>query len=278
MGDMPINSNVALNNGVQMPRIGLGTWRLSGDEGEAAVVTAIESGYRSIDTAAQYANEEMVGRAIRRSGIARGEIFVTTKLGNAEHAYDDALKAFDASSEKLGLEQVDLYLIHWPAPQQNRYLEAWRALERLYAEGRVRAIGVSNFTVGTLNRLLGEAVIVPAINQIELHPALSQAELRAFHSEYRIETEAWKPLGQGRQLLNEPLIAGLARRYSRTPAQVVLRWHLQLGNIAIPKSARASRMSENLGVFDFEIEDTEMTALQTLDSGRRLGEDPEMVN
>jgi len=265
---------VTLNNGVRMPQLGLGVWRIPNEDVERVVAIALEAGYRSIDTAKLYANEEGVGRAIRASGIPRDDIFVTSKLWNDEHGYDAALRAFDATMERLGLDYLDLYLIHWPAPRQNRYVETWRALERIYSEGRVRAIGVSNFTVETLTRVLNETDIVPVLNQIELHPELAQRELREFHAKHGIATEAWGPLGRGKGLLDRPELAQIGAKYGKTPAQVTLRWHLQLGNIVIPKSVRAERIAENFQVFDFTLDDEDMARINALDSGRRLGNDP----
>ena len=265
---------ITLNNGVRMPQLGFGVWQVADDEAEKAVATALECGYRSIDTAKLYRNEEGVGRALRASGIPREELFVTTKLWNDQHGYDEALRAFDASMGRLGLETLDLYLIHWPAPGQDRYVETWKALEKLYADGRVRAIGVSNFTVDTLERLLAETGVVPALNQIELHPQLAQRELRAFHAERGIATEAWSPLGQGKGLLDLPVLAEIGAKYGKTAAQVVLRWHVQLGNVVIPKSVTPSRIRENIEVFDFELSPGDMAAVDGLDEGRRLGPDP----
>jgi 2,5-diketo-D-gluconate reductase A len=270
--------NITLNNGVEMPQLGFGVWQVEDDEAEKAVTTALEVGYRSIDTAKLYYNEEGVGRALRSSSLTRDELFVTTKLWNADHAYDDALKAFDESMARLGLEQLDLYLIHWPVPSQDKYVEAWKAMEKLYADGRIRAIGVSNFTVEALRRLFDETDVVPAVNQIELHPWLPQAELRAFHAEHGIHTEAWSPLGQGQGLLNDPVLGRLAAKHGKSPAQVVLRWHLQLGNVVIPKSVTPSRIAENFDVFGFELDDEDIAAIATLESGRRLGPDPAKMN
>ncbi|ETK37320.1 oxidoreductase [Microbispora sp. ATCC PTA-5024] len=265
---------ITLNDGVVMPRLGLGVWQVSDREAERAVLTAIEHGYRGVDTAKLYHNERGVGRAVRASGLPRDELFVTTKLWNDEHDSDKALRAFDASMDRLGLDVLDLYLIHWPAPRQGKYVQAWRALEKLYFEGRVRAIGVSNFTVEALRRLLDETDVVPAVNQIELHPWLPQRELRAFHAEHGIATEAWSPLGQGRGLLDLPVLAEIGARHGKTAAQVVLRWHLQLGNVVIPKSVTPSRIAENIDVFDFELSPEEMAAVDALDAGRRLGPNP----
>jgi 2,5-diketo-D-gluconate reductase A len=271
MGAMDV---ITLNNGVAMPQLGFGVWRIPDDETEQAVATALESGYRSIDTAKLYRNEQAVGRAIAASGVPRDELFITTKLWNDEHDHDKALRAFDASMDRLGLDVLDLYLIHWPAPAQNKYVEAWKALEKLYADGRVRAIGVSNFTVETLQRLFDETGVVPAVNQIELHPQLAQRELRAFHAEHGIATEAWGPLGRGKGLLDLPVPAEIGARHGKTPAQVVLRWHLQLGNVVIPKSVTPSRIAENIDVFDFTLTPGEIAEIDALDSGRRLGLDP----
>ncbi|GIH71829.1 aldo/keto reductase [Sphaerimonospora thailandensis] len=265
---------ITLNNGVTMPQLGFGSWRVPDDEAERAVRVALDAGYRSIDTAKLYRNEEGVGRAVRESGIPRDELFVTTKLWNRDHGHDNALRAFDASVERLGLDVVDLYLIHWPCPAQGRYVETWKALERLYADGRVRAIGVSNFTAETLDRLLAEAEVVPAVNQIELHPQLGQAEMRAVGAKHGIVTEAWSPLGQGQGLLDLPLLAEIGGRYGKSPAQAVLRWHIQLGHLVIPKSVTPARIRENIEVFDFALDQEEMDAITALDSGRRLGPDP----
>ncbi|WP_182902453.1 aldo/keto reductase [Microbispora sp. H10830] len=265
---------VTLNNNVRMPQLGFGLWQVADDEAEKAVATALEYGYRSIDTARLYRNEEGVGRALRASGVPREELFVTTKLWNDQHGYDKALRAFDASMRRLGLETLDLYLIHWPAPKQDRYVETWKALEKLYADGRVRAIGVSNFTVSTLERLLAETDVIPALNQIELHPQFAQRELRGLHAERGIATEAWSPLGQGKGLLDLPVLAEIGAKYGKTAAQVVLRWHVQLGNVVIPKSVTPSRIKENIEVFDFALSPEDMVAINGLDEGRRLGPDP----
>ncbi|GLZ11362.1 oxidoreductase [Actinomadura sp. NBRC 104425] len=266
--------NVTFNNGVTMPQLGYGVWQVPDAEAERVVKIALETGYRSVDTAAIYENEEGTGRALRASGVPREELFVTTKLWNSEQGYDSTLRAFDASLERLGLEYVDLYLIHWPVPSRGLYLDTWRAFEKLYADGRVRAIGVSNFTVDTLTRLLDETDVVPVLNQIELHPYLQQEELRAFHAEHGILTEAWSPLGQGQGLLDDPELGRLAAEHGKTPAQLVLRWHLELGNVVIPKSATPSRIAENFDVFGFELTDKDKAAIAALDKGTRFGPDP----
>ncbi|RFU42895.1 aldo/keto reductase [Actinomadura logoneensis] len=266
--------NVRLNNGVEMPQLGFGVWQVSDDEAEKAVSAALETGYRSIDTASAYENEAGTGRALRASGIARDELFVTTKLFNSDQGYDSTLRAFDASMERLGLDVLDLYLIHWPVPSHGKYVDTWRAFEKLYKDGRVRAIGVSNFTVGTFERLFAETDVKPVLNQVELHPYFQQAGLRAFHQEHDLRTEAWSPLGQGRGLLEDPALAPIGEAHGKTPAQVVLRWHLQLGNIVIPKSVTPERIAQNFDVFDFELTESEMAVIADMDADRRLGPDP----
>ncbi|MGW0120465.1 aldo/keto reductase [Streptomyces sp. NPDC003327] len=268
---------VKLNNGVEIPQLGFGVFQVPDDETAAAVTAALDAGYRSIDTAAIYGNETGVGRALAASGLPREELFVTTKLWNADQGYDATLRAFDASLGKLGLDHVDLYLVHWPAPARDLYRDSWRALERLADEGRIRAAGVSNFQPGHLARLREGSALTPAVNQVELHPGLQQAELRALHAEHGIATEAWSPLAQG-AVLGDPVIAGLAARYGKSPAQVVLRWHLQLGNVVIPKSVTPARIRENIDVFDFALTDAEMTALAALDRGLRTGPHPDELN
>lgn len=270
--------SVILNNGVEMPQLGFGVWQVPDDEAAKAVATALEAGYRSIDTAAIYENERGTGEAVAASGIPREELFVTTKLWNSEQGYDSTLRAFDASLERLGLDHVDLYLIHWPVPAKDAYVDTYRALEKIHAEGRARAIGVSNFLPEHLERLTAETGVVPAVNQIELHPQLAQAESRALHARLGIATEAWSPLGQGRGLLDVPALVAVARKHGRTPAQAVLRWHLQLGNVVIPKSVTPSRIQENIDVFDFELDAEDMAAIAALDEGGRLGPNPAEFN
>ncbi|GGV77287.1 oxidoreductase [Streptomyces thermoviolaceus subsp. thermoviolaceus] len=265
---------ITLNNGVEMPQLGFGVWQVPDDEAERTVVTALEAGYRSIDTAAIYGNEAGTGRAIAASGLPREDIFVTTKLWNSEQGYDSTLRAFDASLAKLGLDYVDLYLIHWPLPAKDRYIDTYKAFEKLYADGRIKAIGVSNFLPEHLQRLISETSVVPAVNQIELHPHLQQEAARKAHAERGIATEAWSPLGQGKGLLEVPAIVAIAQKHGRTPAQVVLRWHLQLGNIVIPKSVTPSRIKENIEVFDFSLDDEDLAAIAALNEDRRLGPDP----
>jgi diketogulonate reductase-like aldo/keto reductase len=265
--------SITLNNGVTMPQLGFGVWQV--DDAREAVGRALDVGYRSIDTAAAYRNEAGTGEAIAASGLPRDEVFVTTKLWNGDQGYDSTLRAFDDSLAKLGLDHVDLYLIHWPLPSRDRYLDTWRAFEKIHADGRARAIGVSNFQAAHLRRLIDEATVVPAVNQIELHPQLQQGELRALHAELGIATEAWSPLGQGKGLLADPVLGSVAAKHGRTAAQVVLRWHLQVGNVVIPKSVTPSRIAENFDVFDFALDTEDLAAIAGLDEGRRLGPDPD---
>ncbi|MFD9632010.1 aldo/keto reductase [Streptomyces violascens] len=270
--------SITLNNGVEMPQLGFGVWQVPDDEATKAIATAIESGYRSIDTAAIYDNERGTGKAVAASGVAREDLFVTTKLWNSEQGYDSTLRAFDASLDKLGLDYVDLYLIHWPVPAKDAYVDTYAAFEKIYADGRAKAIGVSNFQPVHLERLLGETSVAPAVNQIELHPQLAQAESRALHAKHSIATEAWSPLGQGRGLLEVPTVVAIAQKHGRTAAQVVLRWHLQIGNVVIPKSVTPSRIKENIDVFDFELDADDLAALAALDEGKRLGPNPAEFN
>ncbi|MFG3258555.1 aldo/keto reductase [Streptomyces sp. NPDC048172] len=269
---------ITLNNGVTMPQLGFGVWQVPDAEATPAVASALEAGYRSIDTAAVYENEKGTGRALADSGIPRDELFVTTKLWNGDQGYDTALRALDASLDRLGLDHVDLYLIHWPMPEVDKYADTWRAFEKLYADGRARAIGVSNFQPTHLKRLIDLGGTVPAVNQIELHPHLQQSIPRAFQSDHRIATEAWSPLGQGGELLREPVLAEIAARHGKSPAQVVLRWHLQLGNVVIPKSVTPARIRENIDVFDFELGPDDMKAVAALNTDTRLGADPDTMN
>jgi 2,5-diketo-D-gluconate reductase A len=265
---------IILNNGIEMPQLGYGVWQVPDDEAERTVALALEAGYRSIDTAAIYGNEEGTGRAIAASGLPREDLFVTTKLWNADHGYDAALRAFDASLARLGLDYIDLYLIHWPLPARDAYVDTYKALEKLLSDGRVRAIGVSNFLNEHLERLIAETSVIPAVDQIELHPHLQQHAAREFHAEQGIATEAWSPLGQGKGLLEVPAIVAIAQKHGRTPAQVVLRWHVQLGNVVIPKSVTPSRIKENIEVFDFSLDDEDLAAISALNEDRRLGPDP----
>ncbi len=265
---------IILNNGVEMPQLGFGVWQVPDDEAQTAVTTALEAGYRSIDTAAIYGNEEGTGKAIAASGVPREELFVTTKLWNADQGHDSTLRAFDTSLEKLGLDYVDLYLIHWPLPSKDSYVDTYKAFEKIQADGRAKSIGVSNFLPEHLDRLIAETSVIPAVNQIELHPHLQQRAAREYHAEQGIATEAWSPLGQGKGLLEVPAIVAIARKHGRTPAQIVLRWHIQLGNVVIPKSVTPSRIKENIDVFGFELDPEDMAAISALNEDRRLGPDP----
>ncbi|MEU5400015.1 aldo/keto reductase [Streptomyces sp. NPDC005963] len=266
--------SITLNNGVAMPQLGFGVWQVPDDEAERTVATALEAGYRSIDTAAVYKNETGTGRAVAASGLPREELFITTKLWNSDQGYDSTLRAFDASLDRLGLDYVDLYLIHWPLPARNTAEDTYRAFEKILSDGRVKAIGVSNFLPEHLERLLDKTSVVPAVNQIELHPHLQQDAAREFHAKHGIATEAWSPLGQGKGLLEVPTVVAVAHKHDRTPAQVVLRWHLQLGHVVIPKSVTPSRIRENLDVFGFELDADDLAALRALNEDRRLGPDP----
>jgi diketogulonate reductase-like aldo/keto reductase len=266
--------SLLMNNGLQIPQVGFGVFLVPPDETKQAVAEALKAGYRLIDTAQGYRNEEGVGAAIAESDVSRDDLFVTTKLTNSEHGYDTTLAAFDDSIKKLRLDVLDLFLIHWPLPMFDQYVETWQAFERLLADGRVRSIGVSNFEVAHLERLLAETDVTPAVNQIELHPEFPQEELRAFHDEHEILTESWGPLGQGKGLLENSRIVELAQRKDRTPAQVVLRWHVQLGCVVIPKSVNPDRMRENIDLFDFELDDADMAEIAGVRTGQRLGDDP----
>ncbi|MGW1019222.1 aldo/keto reductase [Streptomyces niveus] len=270
--------SLTLNNGIDMPQLGFGVWQVPDDEAARAVGTALEAGYRSIDTAAIYGNEEGTGKAIGASGIAREELFVTTKLWNSKQepwTRDRVLRAFDKSLSRLALDHVDLYLIHWPRAVRTDYLTIWRAFEEIAESGRARAVGVSNFQPAHLRRLLDETSLVPAVNQVELHPQFQQSEVRAVNAEHGIVTEAWSPQGSGKGLLEVPTVLAIARKHERTAAQIVLRWHLQLGNVVIPKSVTPSRIVENFDVFGFELDPEDLAALAALDSGTRLGDDPD---
>ncbi|MFI5668312.1 aldo/keto reductase [Streptomyces sp. NPDC051704] len=277
MNDVPA---IRLNNGTLMPQLGYGVFQVPDSEAARAVGDALEAGYRSIDTAAAYRNESGTGEAIASSGVPREELFVTTKLWNDRSRTwqrDDVLRALDDSLGKLGLDHLDLYLIHWPRPMRDDFLTIWKTFEEIAESGRARAVGVSNFRPTDLERLGAESPLVPAVNQIELHPLFPQAELRAVHSTLGIATEAWSPLGQGKELLTLPAVVEAADRHGRTPAQVVLRWHLQLGNVVIPKSVTPSRIRENLDVFGFELDAADLAALDALGRGSsagRIGPDP----
>jgi 2,5-diketo-D-gluconate reductase A len=265
---------VTLRPEVEIPQLGFGVFQVPPKETEEVVARALQVGYRHLDTAAAYKNEGAVGQAIHASGIDREEIFVTTKCFNDDHGKDKAKRAFKASLERLELEHIDLYLIHWPVPSHDLYVETWQAFIELQAEGLVRAIGVSNFQPAHLERIVAETGVVPAINQVELHPYFQQTGLRHEHEQLGIVTEAWSPLGQGLEL-EDPAIMEIAQAHGKTPAQAIIRWHLQLGNVVIPKSVTPERIQENFDVFDFELSADEMERIRELDAGKRIGPDPD---
>jgi 2,5-diketo-D-gluconate reductase A len=269
---------ITLNNGVEIPQLGFGVYQVKPEETAQAVQTALEVGYRHIDTAEMYGNEKGVGEGIRNAGIPREEVFVTSKLNNGFHAHDDALKAFDGTLEALGSDYVDLFLIHWPLPGIDvDYVETWKAMEEIYASGRAKAIGVSNFNAHHLRKLHGETEVIPAVNQIEVHPYLAQDELRAFNAQHQIATEAWSPIAQGK-VLDDPAILRVAERYGKTASQVTLRWHVQRGDIVFPKSVTRSRVEENFGIFDFELSEDDLREITALDRNERTGPDPDTFN
>jgi 2,5-diketo-D-gluconate reductase A len=269
---------VPLNSGAEIPQVGFGVFLVPPAETKAAVSSALEVGYRHIDTARLYDNEEAVGEAIAESGIPRDELFITTKCWNDDQGYDRAQVAFDQSLERLGLAYVDLYLIHWPCPKKNLYVETWRAFEEIQASGRSISIGVSNFQPSHLQRLIDETVTVPAVNQVELHPQLQQRELREFHKQHGIVTEAWSPLARGGDILSNDTVVAIAERHNVTPGQVILRWHLDLGNVIIPKSVNPARMASNLDLFRIRLDATDHERFAALDEGIRIGPDPDRFN
>ena len=269
--------SITLNNGVAMPQIGFGVFQVPNDETEQAVTAALAAGYRSIDTAAIYGNEEGVGRAIAASGLPREELFITSKVWVSDLGREETLAAYDTSLARLGLDYLDLYLIHWPAPATDAYVEAWQALEELLAAGRVRAIGVSNFLPEHLEKIIALGGTVPAVNQVEVHPALQQRGVAGFGTAHGIATEAWSPLAQG-TVLAEPAVAAAAQAHGRTPAQVILRWHLQQGRIIIPKSVTPARMVENMDILDFELSEQELAAIDALERDGRMGPHPADFN
>lgn len=266
---------VVLNNGIEIPQLGFGVWRVPAEETQKVVELALEAGYRHIDTAKLYGNEDGVGAAIRASGLDRDEVFVTSKVWNDDQGYDQTLRAFDTTMGELGFDVLDLYLIHWPVPSKGLAADTWRAMEKLYHDGRIRAIGVSNFHGHHLEALLRTAEVRPAVNQVELHPYHQQRDLRGVNDRLEIATEAWSPLAKGRDLLDDRVVGRIAARHDRTPAQVVLRWHLQHGTIVIPKSVTPSRIEENIDVFDFELDTDEVLAINGLDRDERIGAHPD---
>ncbi|MDR4946975.1 aldo/keto reductase [Neobacillus cucumis] len=265
---------VTLNNGLKMPQLGFGVWQVKDDQATAAVATALEVGYRSIDTAMIYKNEVGVGKALKESSIPRENLFITTKVWNSDQGYENTLRAFDESLEKLGLDYIDLYLIHWPTPQFDQYVDTYKALEKLYHDGRVKAIGVCNFEIEHLERLLNECEVVPVLNQVECHPYLAQTELKEFCAKHNIFVEAWSPLDQGGEVLQDEVVQKIAESHGKSPAQTVLRWHLQNNTIVIPKSVTPSRIKENFDVFDFELTSDEMNAINEINRNRRKGPQP----
>lgn len=271
---MPNVPNLPLNDGVEIPQLGLGVWQVPQEQTAEVVLTALNAGYRHIDTAAGYGNEAGVGDALRASGLAHEDVFVTTKLANDAHGRDKTLRAFDESMAKLQLEYLDLYLIHWPGLADD-YVETWQVFEELQREGRIRSIGVSNFQKTHLRKLFDETGIVPSVNQVEQHPYLVQDDLRAFNAEHGIVTEAWSPLAKGGGLLKEDVITSIAQELGKDPAQVVLRWHVQLGNIVIPKSVTPSRIESNIDVFGFALSDEQVAAISGLNRDERTGPDPD---
>lgn len=274
--------DIALNDSCTIPQIGLGIFGPDDAAAADTVATALELGYRSLDTAEQYQNEAGVGEGIRRSGVPRDEIYVTTKLGNESHGYDAALRGFEGSLKRLGLDYIDLFLVHWPMTRIDKYVESWRALERLQEEGLAKSIGVANFQVHHLERLLAETRVVPAINQIELHPGLQQAELKAFNTSHSIATMAWSPLAgnpfANRKLTDNPLLLKIGAKYGKSAAQVIIRWHIEQGNVVIPKTVNPERMIENTQVFDFQLEETDLAEIAALETGIRNPYDPDLVD
>ena len=271
--DLTQNPLVQLYNGQLIPQLGLGVYKVQQDVAVDVVRTALDLGYRRVDTAALYDNEQEVGAGIRASGLEREEVFVTTKIWNDRQGYQNALEAIDESLQRLNIEYVDMLLIHWPCPSQDKFVETWDALEKSLESGKVRGIGVSNFHPEHLDKLLATASVVPALNQVELHPGLGQAEIRAYDADKAIATEAWSPLARG-QMSETDSIQAIAHNHGKTPAQVILRWHIQLGNLVIPKSSNPVRLAENLDVFDFILTTEEMAAIDSLEAGHRIGPDP----
>jgi 2,5-diketo-D-gluconate reductase A len=269
---------ITLNDGVHIPQLGLGVWQLTDEQAYASSIDALAAGYRHIDTAMIYGNEAGVGRAVAESEVPRDEIFITTKLWNADQGFDSTLRAYDASLKLLGLEKVDLYLIHWPLPSKNAYPASWRAMVQLHKEGRVGSIGVSNFNADHLERIIGDTGVKPAVNQIEIHPDFVQHDLVQFCQSQGIHTESWSPLGQGGELLNQLALKAIATDHGRTVAQVILRWHIQTGHIVIPRSSNPGRIVQNFTVFDFELSAEDMAAIAAIEQVKRLGPDPASFN
>jgi 2,5-diketo-D-gluconate reductase A len=266
--------NITLRGDVEIPQLGFGVFQVPPEETFEAVTKAFETGYRHIDTAKAYGNEAEVGQAFRSSGLGRDEVFITTKLFNDDHGHEETRQAFKGSLDRLELDYVDLYLIHWPVPSQDKYVETWKAFVELQQEGLIRSIGVSNFQPDHLRRIIDETGVTPSVNQIELHPRFQQTGLRREHADRGIVTEAWSPLAQG-QVLDDPVINAIAEEHGKTPGQVVLRWHVQLGNVVFPKSVTPARIEENFDIFDFHLSEREMGQIEELDAGDRIGPDPD---
>lgn len=277
MTTLPAVPSIALNDGTSIPQLGFGVWQVPEDVVVDATLEAFAAGYRHVDTAAVYQNEAGVGEAIRRSGLQRDDLYITTKCWNADQGYDEAMRAFDTSMGKLGIEQVDLYLIHWQCLEVDKYLDTWKALIAIRDSGRARSIGVSNFHETALRRIIEETGVVPVLNQIELQPWLPQTHMRAVNDSLGIATESWSPLASG-ELINDPLLAEIAAKHDKSPAQVMIRWHLQLGLIVLPKSVTPARIRENIDVFGFSLDDDDMARIATLESGRRTGPNPDEFN
>lgn len=275
---MTTSPTLRFSDGHSIPQLGYGVWQVEDDVAEKVVGQALDAGYRHIDTAAVYGNEAGVGRALAASDVPREDVFVTTKLWNSEQGYDSTLAAFDASMDKLGIDVLDLYLIHWATPERDRYLDTWKAFVELQKQGRIRSIGVSNFPEKDLDRLISESGVTPVIHQIELSPYLTQDRLRKVDAEHDILTEAWSPLGSGKGLLDDPLLADIAKKHGATPGQVVLAWHLAIGNVVIPKSVTPSRIVENFEALDVRLDDEDVRAISGLDKGERTGPDPSEFN
>lgn len=269
-----LNPKIKLNNGQLIPQVGLGVYKLAGESAEPLLHKAFEVGYRRIDTAAFYGNEPQVGAAVRNSGLPREEIFVTTKVWKDDHGYERALAAIDESLARLDTDYIDMLLVHWPSPALNLFVETWSAFQKAQATGKIRGIGVSNFQPAHLEKLMAAGGTVPALNQVELHPGLQQAEVRAFNARHKIATEAWSPLARGR-FNDDPVITTICSKYGRSATQVIVRWQIQLGNLVIPKTATASRLEENISVFDFELGADDMAAIATLEAGLRTGPNPD---
>jgi 2,5-diketo-D-gluconate reductase A len=274
---MPAIPSITLNNGVEIPQFGFGTFQIEPQRTKEATLTALEVGYRHIDTAEMYGNEKQVGQAVREFGLDRGDVFVTSKLNNPFHAYNDALKAFDQTLSDLDIDYVDLFLIHWPLPNVGDFVETWRAMEEIYRSVNCRSIGVSNFQAHHLQRLFDNTDTVPVVNQIEVHPYLTQDDLRSFGVQNGVETEAWAPIAKGK-VVDDPTIQGIAERHGKMPSQVTLRWHIQRGDIVFPKSVTRSRVEENIDIFDFELSDDEVATITGLNRNERLGPNPDEFN